>query len=119
MGESFKNRHRTVTGIEAQMVVGSSSTPVPGLLSSFNDRSGRIFGARTLEANWYEERTQKHSGSHVGVLDTSSAQTKLHQGSTRSFESDVSCMTPGTAWPGHLLILSRYQRVQPSNTAKR
>jgi len=44
------------------MIGPSSSAPLPGITSQYNDRLGRIYGPGTLEANWAEERLQRAAG---------------------------------------------------------
>lgn len=81
------------------MIGPSSTTPLPGIVSQYNDRLGRIYGPDTLEANWYEERLQREGG----VLNTKGEAPVL-----RHFEPELSAHQREIS--GDLGIASRIQR---------
>lgn len=81
------------------MIGPSSATPLPGIVSQYNDRLGRIFGPDTLEANWYEERLHRDAG----LL----RQPKDDKPVLRPFEPDLSATRSDS---GGLAICSRQHR---------
>jgi hypothetical protein len=81
------------------MIGPSSTTALPGIVSQYNDRLGRIYGAETLEANWYEERIQRAAG----VLKPKTLETVL-----RPYEPDLAAHQREIS--GSLAICSRTSR---------
>lgn len=82
------------------MIGPSSGAPLPGIVSQYNDRLGRIYGSDTLEANWFEERLQLEAGA---LKQPSDEQPVL-----RPFEPELSAHQKHIS--GGLAICSRQKR---------
>lgn len=72
---------------------------MPGIVSQYSDRLGRIYGSNTLEANWYEERLQLAAG----VLKPAETVIVL-----RPFESDLAAYQKSIS--GNIAVCSRTNR---------